>query len=84
MRMRQEDGLFWSDGPLFLVKADYLKQQLRDNGNELQKYGKHEDVQMSALLNLRDRKSVCNIDVNKFKHRYYQDNRMTILYKPYV
>ncbi|KAG9060852.1 hypothetical protein KI688_007921 [Linnemannia hyalina] len=82
--MREADGFFWSSGPLFLVKTDYLKQQLRENGAELQYHKKHEDVQMSALLALQDRKSVCNIDVNTFKHRYYEDNRMLIRYKPYV
>ncbi|KAF9323661.1 hypothetical protein BG006_001250 [Podila minutissima] len=82
--IRQTDGFFWSSGPLFLVKTDYLKQQLRDNGAVLQHHKKHEDVQMSALLALQDRKSVCNIDVNTFKHRYYEDNRMLIRYKPYV
>ncbi|KAF9156191.1 hypothetical protein DFQ26_009443 [Actinomortierella ambigua] len=82
--MRQSNGLFWSNGPLFLIKADYLKQQLRENGKELQYHRKAEDVQMSAMLNLRDHKSVCNIDVNAFRHRYYEDSRMIIRYKPYV
>ncbi|KAG0300545.1 hypothetical protein BGZ98_009094 [Dissophora globulifera] len=84
MRVRDYDGLYWSSGPLILVKADHFKQQLRDNGEELLKFGKHEDVQMSAMLDLRDPKLVCNIDVDQFKHRYYRDNRMTIRFEPYT
>ncbi|KAF9201418.1 hypothetical protein BGZ49_008326 [Haplosporangium sp. Z 27] len=78
------DGLFWVTGSLFLVKAGYLKQQLRDNVVALDYYRQAEDVQISDLLNIRDRKSVCNLDMNVFKHRYYEDHRMLIRYKPYI
>ncbi|KAG0056591.1 hypothetical protein BGZ83_004373 [Gryganskiella cystojenkinii] len=83
--MRQtQAGLFWASGPLFLVKTDYMKQQLRDNGHVLQYYTKEEDVQMSDLLSIYDKNLVCSLDVDAFKHRYYEDRRVSIRYKPYV
>ncbi|KAF9971893.1 hypothetical protein BGZ73_005061 [Actinomortierella ambigua] len=82
--MRESNGLYWSSGPLYLVKSNFMKQQLRENSQEFQYHSKYEDVQLSSVLNLRDWKLVCNVDTSAFKHRYYEDSRMTIRYKSYV
>ncbi|KAG0239771.1 hypothetical protein BGW41_007486 [Actinomortierella wolfii] len=84
MRRRQEDGLYWSSGPLMLVKTNHLRQQLQNNFDRLRYNTKHEDVGFSDMLSIRNPEDVCNVDLSLFRHRYYEDSRMTIRYKPYV
>ncbi|KAF8984676.1 hypothetical protein BGZ46_007277 [Entomortierella lignicola] len=81
---RAENQIIWSNGPLFMVKSDYMRQQLRDNFRTLDYYKKEEDVQMGDLLGITNFKDVCNIDVDVFRHRFYEDKRMEIRFKPYI
>ncbi|KAF9580985.1 hypothetical protein BGW38_002161, partial [Lunasporangiospora selenospora] len=81
---KNQEGLYWSGGGLMLMKADVLKQKLGENAHILQGYRAYDDVQVSAVFDIRDPKYVCNIDINSFKHRYYTDSRMTISFTPYI
>ncbi|KAF9919495.1 hypothetical protein FBU30_010962 [Linnemannia zychae] len=77
--VRQTDfGRYWISGPFLMVKADYLKKRLHENWDFLPYTEKSEDMQMAALLDIYESEDVCNVDINAFRHRYYEDSRMVI------
>ncbi|KAG0251833.1 hypothetical protein BG011_007355, partial [Mortierella polycephala] len=84
MRYHGDERIFWSNGPLFMVKTGHLRRMLKENSNVLSYFKKAEDVQMGALLRITDDKLVCNVNLDTFRHRYYEDKRLSIRYKPYV
>ncbi|KAF9571315.1 hypothetical protein EC968_000755 [Mortierella alpina] len=79
---KTKEGYYWSNGPLFMVKTDFLRGRLSKGAEVLNQFVKAEDVQMGALLAIEDERQVCNVDLSAFRHRYYEDERMTIRYKP--
>ncbi|KAF9917731.1 hypothetical protein BX616_000092 [Lobosporangium transversale] len=81
---KTQAGFYWSNGPLFMVKTDYLRSKLKDNSGVLSYYNKAEDVQMGALLDITNSDLICNVDLDTFRHRYYEDKRLSIRYKPYI
>ncbi|KAF9585694.1 hypothetical protein BGW38_001178 [Lunasporangiospora selenospora] len=84
MRYYGDERVFWSDGPLFMVKSAYLHKMLQENAEVMDRFRKAEDVQMGALLNIKDPKLVCNVDIDAFRHRYYEDKRLVIRFNPYI
>jgi len=84
MVRQAENGMFWNTGALYMVKTSHLKKQLKENSDVLSKYDKAEDVQFAELMNITDKNLVCSLDPNAFKHRYYEDGRISIRYKEYV
>ncbi|KAF9946854.1 hypothetical protein BGZ72_011084 [Mortierella alpina] len=81
---KTKEGYYWSNGPLFMVKTGFLRTRISKGADVLSRFNKAEDVQMGALLAIEDESQVCNVDLAAFRHRYYEDERMTIRYKPYV
>ncbi|KAI1288993.1 hypothetical protein EDD11_009451 [Mortierella claussenii] len=81
---KSEEGFYWSDGPLLMVKTDYVRAKIKENRDVLDFYDKAEDVQMGALLNITSDSLVCNVDLDVFRHRFYEDKRLSIRFKPYV
>ncbi|KAF9177612.1 hypothetical protein BGZ51_008522, partial [Haplosporangium sp. Z 767] len=60
MRYHGDERIFWSNGPLFMVKTKYLRKMLTENREVLSYFRKAEDVQMGSTLRITDDKLVCN------------------------